>query len=380
MGGRINYAKIEYCEPGMTKHETAVSLFCGAGGMDVGFSKAGFQTVWANDLDRNACDTYAANHGDIVHQGDLTEKLPQLKAYSGVDVVYGGPPCQGFSVAGKMDPNDPRSQLVFTFMKAVKIVRPRAFVCENVKALGLLEKWRPVREELVREAVKLGYHCSLVVLKAVDFGVPQARERMFLVGFREGAECPEQFNRNLNKTKRKAKTVREVVLPLGRAGTTSNSRICAAKVTIASTPVLRKSPYAGMLFNGQGRPLNPDGYASTLPASMGGNRTPIIDEAHLFDGEPSWVEEYHARLMKGGRPLPFDAAPPRLRRLTIDEALRLQTFPSQYKFLGRQSSVFSQIGNAVPCQLAAAVGTSVLNVLRGTFSLPASSDQLRLAV
>ena len=130
---------------------------------------------------------------------------------------------------------------------------------------------------------------------------------------------------------------------------------------------MRKSPYAGMLFNGQGRPLNPDGFSSTLHASMGGNKTPIVDENHVYHNKPSWIEEYHAHLMGGGKPLPFGATPPFLRRLTVDEAIRLQTFPESYEFFGSRSQVFTQIGNAVPCRLAYAVGRVVQDLMSGDF-------------
>lgn len=355
-----------------------VSLFSGAGGMDVGFAKAGIEIAWANDIVADACSSYEANHGPVIQHGDIRDFLPGLSRFEGVDVLIGGPPCQGFSVAGKMDPEDHRSQLVHTYMDALDIVRPLAFVLENVRALGELEKFRDVREQLIRRATSLGYDCTLVVLNASDFGVPQARTRMFLAGFRGGA-LADDFLRHLHTMKRPAPTLRHIVTSLGRAGTPANARVCRAKISIAARPVLRKSPYAGMLFNGQGRPLNPDGYASTLPASMGGNRTPIIDEMHLFDGATSWVEEYHAHLMAGGKPA--DAAPPaRLRRLTVDEALLLQTFPANYKFVGAQSSIFTQIGNAVPCDLAFAVAESVRRTLDGTVCEEDASPQFRLAV
>jgi DNA (cytosine-5)-methyltransferase 1 len=337
--------------------KTGISLFSGAGGMDVGFAKAGIATVWANDIDEAACASYHANHGNAIHPGSILTRLPDLGRFECVDVLFGGPPCQGFSVAGKMDLSDHRSQLVYTFMDAVRIARPRAFVLENVRGLAELPKFRKTREQLFRSASELEYDCTLVVVTASDFGVPQARQRMFLVGFRDGRSAAD-FPKHLALLKRRAPSVREVLLPLGRAGTAINSRICRAKVTTAAYPVLRPSPYAGMLFNGQGRPLNPAKYASTLPASMGGNRTPIIDEHHLFDDTPSWVEEYHAHLWAGGAPNLGDV-PERLRRLTIDEALRLQTFPDDYIFMGPQSSVFSQIGNAVPCELAFAVGQAI---------------------
>ena len=164
----------------------AVSLFTGAGGMDIGFSKVGFDVVWANDIDRDSCETYRANHGDVIRCGDLRDFYDDLKSVRKVDLVFGGPPCQGFSVAGKMDPNDERSRLVFDFMSVVEQVQPKAFVMENVKALGVLEKWINVRNELLRRSLALGYKYSqILVLNATEYNVPQKRERMFFIGFKE---------------------------------------------------------------------------------------------------------------------------------------------------------------------------------------------------
>lgn len=353
----------------------AISLFSGAGGMDVGFAKAGFETIWANDIMPDACKTFEANHGPVIRCGPLEDYINELNDIEAPDVLIGGPPCQGFSVAGRMDPSDPRSQLVYTYMEAVRRTKPRAFVMENVKALANLEKFRPVRERLMREASQAGYDCALVVLRATDYGVSQARERMFLVGFRSGVRA-YNFPAHLALTKTIAPPLRDVISHLGKAGTSTNSRVCKAKVTIAAKPVMRRSPYAGMMFNGQGRPLNPDGYASTLPASMGGNRTPIIDEPHLFGEDKSWVEQYHAHLWEGGKPLTFEGAPSRLRRLTIDEAILIQTFPANYDFKGRNSSIFTQIGNAVPCELAYHVAESVKAVLNGFISNVPTTGQM----
>jgi DNA (cytosine-5)-methyltransferase 1 len=355
------YAKIEYMRN--TKVLSGLSLFSGAGGMDVGFIGAGIDVVCANDIDRDACLTYEANHpGRSIEQGDINSKTDYIKKFDGVDIVFGGPPCQGFSVAGKMNPADMRSQLLWSFVNAVDLTRPKAFVCENVKALATLDKWSEVRQRLFYLVEKLGYSCKLVVLNAAVFGVAQARERMFLIGFQkmEGLENLESL---FEMRRKPSPVVRDILLPLGLAGSANNQRVCNAKVSIATRPVLRKSPYAGMLFNGQGRPLNPDGYSCALHASMGGNKTPIIDENHCYFGEESWVEWYHAHLLSGKPSLPADAAPSRLRRLTVDEALRIQNFPDDYKFVGKQSSVLKQIGNAVPCSLARVVAEVVRDCL-----------------
>jgi len=337
----------------------AVSLFTGAGGMDVGFQEAGYEIVWANDLNRDACLTYEENHPSTIHHGDLNEFLPKLKAFSGIQLVFGGPPCQGFSVAGKMDPSDNRSKLIWSFAKTIKIIRPTAFVMENVKALGTISRWAKVRSDLIDYFEKLEYDTELLILNSCEFGVPQIRERMFLVGIKRQMHKEKSILPFLNRYRAKANTVEEVIKALGPAGSSTNTRVCKAKVTLALNPVLRRSPYAGMLFNGQGRPLNPLGFCSTLPASMGGNRTPIIDEGQIFANLPSWVEEYHAHLVTGGKPYNSDTVPACLRRLTIDECIQLQTFPNNYNFIGKQNSVYRQIGNAVPPKLAFAVASAL---------------------
>jgi len=365
---------------------SGISLFTGAGGMDVGFTRAGVDVISANDIDRDACLTYEANHPKgIIKCGDINEYLIDIRRFKEIDLVFGGPPCQGFSVAGKMNPNDLRNELLWEFMKAVELTKPRAFICENVKALAVLDKWSKIRQRLFCLASQLGYSCKLVMLNSSEFGVPQSRERMFLIGFRDIKDV-SNLETQFEQYKKQAPKVRDIVLPLGVAGSENNQRTCNAKVTLAAKPVMRRSPYAGMMFNGQGRPLNPNGYSCALHASMGGNKTPIIDEEDCYLGQDSWVEWYHSYLIKGGKPLSLNAAPKRLRRLTVDEALRIQTFPHDYQFIGRQSSIYRQIGNAVPCDLAQVVAEVVRDCLAKGEVVAASTlikrefKQLQLAV
>lgn len=344
----------------MEKDLKAVSLFSGAGGMDIGFKNAGINIVWANEIDKDAFETYKENNKDtlIIEKGDIREQYKKLENVRDIDIVFGGPPCQGFSVAGKMDPNDERSTLIWTFMDVVKMVKPRAFVIENVKALAVLEKWEPIRQRIIKEANEMGYNCVPYVLNSVDFGVPQKRERVFFIGFK-GKNI--DLNTIINSQKKKIKTVREAIGHLGPAGSENNPKTCTAVITLAKNPVLRKSPYAGMLFNGIGRPLNLDDASTTLPASMGGNKTPIIDENLLYgDKKTDWVVEYHKAILDKIIEPEYKEAPSVLRRLTIKEAALIQTFPEDYKFLGSKTSIYRQIGNAVPCELAEVVANAVL--------------------
>ncbi len=344
----------------MSDDLTCVSLYSGAGGMDLGFAQAGIQPIWANDIDPAAVATYNANiPGGHAVAGDIRDPRIGLPSEGAADVVIGGPPCQGFSVAGHMNINDPRSKHVWDFLGAVARIKPRALVMENVKALAAHRRWSRLLGQIRTEASSLGYRVELFVLDASHFGVPQARQRMFLIGV-DSSATPVKIG---TTTRCDPITVRAALTELPRFGETGNDTRCTAAVVPAKKPVLRRSPYAGMLFNGQGRPINPDAPAMTLPATMGGNRTPIIDQHHLEHGGESWVVSYHRRLMAGEAPA--DDAPDDLRRLTIAEAAALQTFPLGTAWQGPQSTVFRQIGNAVPPRLAAHVARAVRAALLG---------------
>jgi DNA (cytosine-5)-methyltransferase 1 len=326
--------------------------------MDLGFAEAGFDLTWANDIDPLACETYRTNIAPHITCGDLLRQ--DLPAAGSIDVVIGGPPCQGFSVAGKMDPSDPRSRHIWNFLGVVRRLDPSAFVMENVKGLAENRRWEDVRSGLIAAADEMGYSTRLIVLNSSHFGVPQSRERMFLIGLK-GRYIDDPVPTSLAA----APTVGDIIRGMPAAGLRGNATRCAAKITTATKPVLRRSAYAGMLFNGQGRPLHPNRPASTLPASMGGNRTPIIDEMKVHNpGIVSWVEWYHGHLMAGGSPVPD--VPSHLRRLTVEEAAAMQTFPRDFHFSGPQSAQYRQIGNAVPPRLAYHVALALRKAMGGS--------------
>ncbi len=337
-----------------------VSLYTGCGGLDLGFGEAGFRTIWANDIDPFAIETY---RNELLRRGHPLPKIfcgdiskAVLPAKGSADVVIGGPPCQGFSVAGKMDPSDPRSRQVWEFFRVVEELDPAAFVMENVKALATNSRWEGTINALEAKGEKLGYNCRVMVLNAANFGIPQLRERMFLVGTKHGT-MPKPIH-SMERV-----TVRKALAALPTFGQPGNDSICKAKVTAAKVPVMRKSPYAGMLFNGQGRPIDLDAPALTLPASMGGNRTPIIDQLALLNNTEPWITKYHAHLTANGEPV--SEVPSRLRRLTVEEAACLQGFPMGMVFSGSQCTKFRQIGNSVPPALGAAVAKALKKVLDG---------------
>lgn len=344
---------------------TAVSLFSGAGGMDVGFEKAGVRILFANEIDKIASETFKKNHPETkMVVDDINSVLPQLREYAGVDLVFGGPPCQGFSVIGKMDPEDVRSQLIWSFLEAVSIIRPKAFIMENVKALASIKKWKDIRDAFVKKAYDLGYNCIPFVVNAAEYGVAQKRERVFFIGIQNIRDFEKEMWKLLGSQKRKAPSIRELFADLGPAGTDLNPRTCNAKITFAVRPVMRRIPYDCLMFNGIGRPIDPDGYSRTITASQGGNMTLIVDEYYLHDSSSdNWIQDYYEKLMSGEITPEFKEAPTRLRRLTINETKRIQTFPDDYEFYGSKSSIYKQIGNAVPCEMAKAIATAVIQFL-----------------
>jgi len=334
---------------------TAISLYSGAGGLDLGFSRAGFRIQWAIDHDAFAVQTYNTNLEPNAVCGDVLAVDPPVDLRP--TLVIGGPPCQGFSVIGRMNPDDPRSQHVDHFFDVVERLEPRAFVMENVKALGESPRWAFVRERLLSRAAGLGYERRLFVLNAQDYGVPQARERMFLIGVRGGT--PE---RPTPTTAGCPPSVRSALERLPKFGEPGNDAACAARVVPASKPIMRPTAHRGsLLFNGSGRPLDLNGPAKTIPASMGGNATPIIDQEELEHGVEPWVVSYHRRLQEGKPAL--KQAPSRLRRITVQEAAALQSFPPDWKFSGPRVAQYRQVGNAVPPQLAEAVARALRHVL-----------------
>ncbi len=363
LSSNVSYSEAEHNRRNKRTEFGFVSLFSGAGGLDIGFTAAGFYPVWVNDIDGDAIATHDAYFGrwalpHVSTVGDIREKV--LPARGAAGLVIGGPPCQGFSVAGKMDPHDPRSQHVWDFVQAVRDLQPHTFVMENVMALATNRRWAGLREDLISVARdELGYDTAIWILRASHFGVPQNRDRMFLVGTRCGALVPPD-----PLTADSLPTVGAALRALPRFGSPGNDTFASARITLARTPVMRRSPFAGMLFNGQGRPLNLEAPASTLPATMGGNRTPIVDQLTLDTGATPWVVDYHRRLMNGRAP--SKRVPSRLRRLTVEEAAAIQTFPPDVTWTGSTSSKFRQIGNAVPPTLAFHVGKSIRRLMDQT--------------
>lgn len=322
---------------------TSLDLFCGAGGLSLGLERAGFRSLLGLDTNRDAIATYRRAFPDA-------EALEQsivgydFRQWRGVDLVAGGPPCQPFSNGGKRLAQQDARDMIPEFARAVNEAVPRAFIMENVA--GLLA---PRNHEYMAEVLAL-FDSRYTILppravNAADYGVPQKRVRVLVVGLLDGeVDFPaptHRPDRHVNAG---------FVLRRGEVQGEANP----SKVVYAKNPDLRPSPYAGQLFNGGGRAINLEQPAPTILASAGGNKTHFVDE---MDAVPT----YHKHLWDGGgaRSGTLEGG----RRLTVLESALLQTFPAEMAFAGSRSSQYTQVGNAVPPRLAEVVGASVARAL-----------------
>jgi DNA (cytosine-5)-methyltransferase 1 len=165
-----------------------IGLFSGCGGLDLGFKQAGYDLIWANDILKDACDTYRLNIGDHIVNEDITKI--DLESIPNADIIIGGPPCQGFSGIGKRDPNDNRSALVYSYLDVVNKVQPKIFLFENVTGIKSSKAvdGSKVIDNLKKAFEDIGYHINIYTLNAADYGVPQRRKRVFIIGNKIGVD------------------------------------------------------------------------------------------------------------------------------------------------------------------------------------------------
>jgi DNA (cytosine-5)-methyltransferase 1 len=326
---------------------SCIDLFSGAGGLSLGLKMAGFTVKAALEFDTNAIETHRVNLPDVRHMCEDVQGV-DFSEFEGIDLVAGGPPCQPFSVSGKQLGSLDLRDMVPQFVRAVREARPTAFLMENVHGLASA-KFRSYLDARVEELESLGYDVHWKVLNSAHYGVPQNRFRLFIVGVPKGVPFAFPSQTHGTGAKKPYSTVREALKDAPA------DDVNMAKVVYAKNPILRKSPYAGMLLNGKGRPLNLDAPGHTIPATAGGNRTHIVD----FDGV---LLDYHSHLMSGGAARIGEVSG--CRRLTVRESARIQTFPDWFQFTGQRSRKYCQVGNAVPPMFAKAVGSAILKALK----------------
>lgn len=303
-----------------------ISLFCGAGGMDLGLIKAGHDIVWANDIDPNSCQTYERNLRHKPLCKDIGS-VSSLEIPDG-DVVVGGFPCQGFSIANPYRHiGDERNKLYMELLRIIKDKKPRYFIAENVPGLCSIGGYENLIDKRMKEGRILkmilndfrnaGYFVIWKILNAADFGVPQNRKRIFILGTRSDIE---------------------------------------EKLTHPS-PVFSKSQWVTVEQALDGLPEKP---TPIIPNHYGTNHKVKIN-GHLGNRKTDPKKVSPTIVGRGGGTGgPVIIPHPNLkRRMTVRETARLQSFPDEFIFRGSISSQYRQIGNAVPWPLAYNIGKQI---------------------
>ena len=342
-----------------------VDLFCGAGGITIGLERAGWTPLLGVDLNRYANATHRHNFAHVAHiEGDLSSSAVVDEVVSQVErkevgILAGGPPCQGFSIFGNRrfvntrgyaPHKDPRNKLVFAFVEQVRRIQPRWFVMENVPGLASLDGGLFL-ETLLEEFGAAGYsNCEARILNAADYGVPQLRRRLLIIGNKTGHIVPwpkRKFFAEPKDWQDSHRTVGEVISDL--ASPKSLERF-TCHVPMNHKPLLveryRYIPEGGKLD------------LSALPVHLRtGYRTDKVKNySHVFKrlhrDRPAFT------MVPGHNAFPIH--PWLDRALTVREAARIQTFPDEIEFLGPRQEQCIQVGNAFPPRLAEIIGNNIM--------------------
>lgn len=307
----------------MGKKIQMVSLFCGAGGLDRGFENAGFETIWANDFDKFACETHRTWSKAEVVQGDIGQVNFDLIPKT--DFIAGGFPCQGFSLAGPRKIDDQRNILYRYFVKLVETKQPKAFIAENVKGILTLGNGEII-DAIISDFASKGYNVKPTLVNAADYGVPQDRLRVIIVGIRKDLEKEFVFPKAFDYKVTMKDALKDIPTP-------SKDEICNA-------------PYSSRYMS-RNRKRNWNEQSFTIPA--------MAKQVTLYPGSPDMVK-LGTDLWKFG-----DCG--ETRRLSYLEAAAIQTFPRDMDFKGDLTSKYKQIGNAVPVKLAEAVAKELYKIV-----------------
>ncbi len=349
---------------------TVVSLFSGGGGLDLGFINAGYKVIWAIDNNVNAVNTYKENIGSHIKCADITrEDVSQIPK---ADVVIGGPPCQSFSLAGNRHVEDARGQLVWKYIDIIKQVKPKAFVFENVT--GLLSARNSEKEsivELLKKAFQdIGYTVEMKVMNAAEYGIPQKRKRVIIVGLKGEKKFvfPKPTHGDKNTGLKPFVTVQDALGDLPKATTDENESVSygsepqndyqkcmrSSGETIVSEHFM---PTLSELDRYIISHVKPGGNYMDIPKDVNSKRIQRLQKegghttcyGRMLPSEPSYTINTYFNRPNVGCNIHYSED----RLITVREALRLQSFPDNYKIVSSSKQGRNLIvGNAVPPMLA----------------------------
>ncbi|MGB3402695.1 MAG: DNA cytosine methyltransferase [Microcoleaceae cyanobacterium] len=395
-----NSSNLDYTRP------IAVDLFAGAGGMSLGFEQAGFNVLAAVEIDPIHCAVHQYNfpYSTIFCRDITTISADEIRDASNIgdrsiDVVFGGPPCQGFSLMGKRLLEDSRNQLVFHFMRLVAELKPKYFVLENVKGMAAA-KHHQLIQELIDKFVYYGYYVQLPyqVLNAADYGVPQKRERLFLMGSKIGLplpKYPEPISQNSFKSSNSLKTptVWQAIQDLPEVE--NYSELIQQDWVEAE---FKSASYYGEIM--QGKRFLDDDYSysriyqnNLLTSSLRTQHNSVSIERfkQTLSGKTEPISRFHkldpnglCNTLRAGTPSsrgahtsarPIHPFTPRC--ITVREAARLHSYPDWFRFHVTKWHGFRQVGNSVPPFLAASVAAEIIKLLEVNLKKPQEKIKLK---
>ncbi len=332
-----------------------LDLFCGCGGLSYGFECAGYNVLLGIDNDSKALETFELNHSDaksicgditkISYEDDIKPMLDGKK----IDVIIGGPPCQGMSLSGPRKFDDPRNKLYMSYIRLVEEIRPKAFVIENVPGLVGLFGGR-IKDSIIKKFNDMGYDIQYKIVCAADYGVPQNRRRVIFVGMKTGSFCyPEKVDNQVTcsmalsdlppledeigvEMAEYATDMQNEYQKLMRARSTDVRNHIAANHSEKVRKIISLVPDGGNYKN------LPEEYRDSRNFHVAWTRfrsdkpAPTIDTGHRH--------HFHYK---------YNRVP------TVRECARLQSFPDDFYFLGNKTQQFRQVGNAVPPLMAQAI-------------------------
>lgn len=311
-----------------TNSFTHVSLFSGAGGLDIGLEQAGFNTVWGNDFAHDACETHRLWSDATMVEGDIG--TVDFDAIPDCDIASFGFPCQGFSLSGPRRIDDSRNTLYRHCVKLVEKKQPKIFLAENVKGLLTLGGGQ-IKDAIVSDFKEKGYVVTLNLVNAADYHVPEDRWRVFIVGIRK--DLVEKYNVSFAMPEAFPDRI-SLKEALSEVESPSPDEVCDA-------------PYSSRYMS-RNRKRGWNEVAFTVPA--------MAKQVALWPGSPDMtkIDADHWEFGTNGI----------TRRLSYKEAAAIQTFPKDMVFCGNLTSKYKQIGNAVPCELARVVGAELFTILK----------------
>lgn len=325
-----------------------ISLFSGCGGLDLGFERAGFDILVANEFDKTIWDTFEANHPKTkLIKGDI-RNIEESNFPDKVDGIIGGPPCQSWSEAGSLKGiEDDRGKLFFEYIRILKDKQPKFFLAENVSGM-LANRHSEAVKNIISMFEECGYNVSLNLVNAKDYGVAQERKRVFYIGFRKDLHINFQFPEGSTKEDNKKITLKDIIWDL------QDSAVPAEKKNHRNPNAINNNEYFtgsySTIFMSRNRVKSWDEQAYTVQASG--------RQCQLHPQAPKMVKvgKNDCRFVKGKEKL--------YRRMTVREVARIQGFPDNFKFIyDKVDTGYKMIGNAVPVNLAFEIAVAIKKTL-----------------